>query len=79
MMISLEAAHIVQMTYLLYMYQPVKIPIATVTIILQILTALEPALIVEFSSERRRIRLPMNTGTSSFGAMMAVASPYIKG
>lgn len=65
--------------YLLYIYQPVKIPIPALTIMLTILTALEPALIRSFSSERRRILLPTNTGTSSFGEIIAVASPYING
>jgi hypothetical protein len=66
-------------TYLLYIYQPVKIPIPIVRIILQIFTALDPALISSFFSERIRILLPMKAGTSNLGVMRAVASPYIKG
>ena len=42
-------------------------------------TALDPALISSFFSERMRSRLPMKLGTSNFGVMMAVASPYITG
>ena len=46
---------------------------------LQIFTAFEPALISSFLSDRMRILLPMKTGTSSFGEMIAVARPYIHG
>lgn len=62
-----------------YIYHPVKIPTPTVRIILQIFTALDPALISSPFSESRRIRLPMNAGTNNLGEMMAVASPYING
>lgn len=61
------------------MYNPVKRPIATVMIILIMLTALEPALIFSLFSERIRILLPMKAGTSSFGEIIAVASPYMRG
>jgi hypothetical protein len=66
-------------TYLLYIYQPVKIPIPTVRMILQIFTALDAALISSPFSERIRILLPIKAGTSNLGVMIAVASPYIKG
>lgn len=60
------------------MYHPVKPPIPTVKTILQILIAFDPGLIFS-SPERRRSRLPMNAGTSSFGDMIIVANPYIIG
>jgi hypothetical protein len=62
-----------------YMYQPVNTPILTVTIILQIFTAFDPALICSPFSESKRMRLPMNAGTNNLGEMIAVASPYING
>lgn len=46
---------------------------------LQIFTALDPALISSFLSTRMRILLPMKAGTSNFGEIMAVARPYING
>ena len=61
------------------MYNPVKIPMATVMMMLQMFTALDPALIFWSLSDNRRIRLPMKAATKSFGAMIAVASPYIRG
>lgn len=61
------------------MYNPVKSPIATVTMMLIMLTALEPAPIFSFSSDRIRNLLPMKAGTRSFGEIISVASPYIRG
>lgn len=47
--------------------------------ILMMFTAFAPALISSPFAESSRTRLPINVGTSSFGEIMAVASPYIKG
>lgn len=77
--ISIKTQILLQCYYLLYIYQPVNIPIPTVIIMLQIFTAFEPALISSFLSERMRILLPIKAGTSSFGEMIAVARPYIQG
>lgn len=66
-------------TYFLYIYHPVKIPTAMLAKMLIILIAFEPALIVSPLCARMRSLLPIKVGTRSFGDMMAVARPYMRG
>lgn len=66
-------------TYFLYIYHPVKIPTTMLTKMLIILMAFEPALIVSPFCARMRSLLPMKVGTNSFGDMIVVARPYMRG
>jgi hypothetical protein len=54
-------------------------PAAMETMMLKMFISFEPRLISSPFSFNMRILLPIKAGTSSFGEMIAVASPYIRG